>query len=107
MCSWIRNALESELISLRSEIEIIRKSNYLYEEFHEEVSKRLLSSSQLNSLFAGNKFEIFKNILLFDQENVFDFDANQIIDPFSGSVLYEKKSFECNISFSRAAFCFE
>jgi hypothetical protein len=99
LCSWVKDALESDLFYYRSEIEIVKKTQYLFGEFHEEVFRRLSSSSLLNGFFSGSMFVFFRNSLLFEKE--FAFDENQLIDPFLGKILFEKKSIECSISFEK------
>ena len=94
---WVKDASESELFFFRSEIEIVKKTQYLYGEFNEEISRRLSSSSSLNSFFSENKFDFFENSLCFENEMVCS-GGNEIIDPFQGNFLFEKKSLECSIS---------
>jgi hypothetical protein len=62
LSTWVKDALESELVLFRSEIEIIKKTHYLYAEFNNEMSRRLMESPSLNDFFSEINFDLFRNI---------------------------------------------
>jgi hypothetical protein len=90
LCLWMKEAVESELVFFRSEIEIIQTTHYLYEEFKEEFLKRRSLSESLNSFFANENFEFFQNSFLVGVNQ----DISEIIDPFNGSLLFQRGPIE-------------